>query len=205
MIVQAICGRGGIGKTELAIQFARRYAHKYSHVLFVGASDHAWSAETELALLRRLVRALPLPEPPPDAAADALRTGAHGWLLANEGWLLIVDNADDVHALQVGDADKPEGAVRRCLLPRSPVTNLVRNGGHVLFTSRIGADEFQSLVGLSSPLTLRTLPQARVNAHTPHHTAIVASRRHVCGRRRRRCCWCGTRRGSSPQSGATRA
>jgi tetratricopeptide (TPR) repeat protein len=116
-VTQAIAGLGGVGKTQLAIEYAYRHAGEYDAVLWVGADG----AEQAAANLSRQALELKLPgvtiETPQD---DALRA-VQAWLEHTPGWLLIFDNAnhpDDV----------------RGLLPRS--LGLQAAGGHVLITSR---------------------------------------------------------------------
>ena len=79
----------------------------------------------------------------PDADADAMRRSVHAWFNEHEGWLLIVDNADDDSAL------KPSGVLSKALPPPGAL-------GHVLITSRVGTEAFRSL-GIKAPLTLGLL------------------------------------------------
>ena len=91
----AISGLGGIGKTQTAVEFAYRHRHNYAAVFFV-------RAETEMELLggfADIASKLELPE----AAGSDQRAAAQAtrrWLEANEGWLLILDNADSPELLQ---------------------------------------------------------------------------------------------------------
>ena len=136
-VLQAIRGLGGIGKTTLALEYARRYAASYpAGVAFVSAD-----AASELELLQRLARALRLYPLASKTEVDELREELHGWLRQNVGWLLIVDNADDAGALS--------GAVQRSL----PAFDAL---GHVLLTSRVGTEAFGAL-GINAPLILGVL------------------------------------------------
>ena len=137
-ILQAIRGLGGVGKTELAVQYVLGYGRLYPAGVFFLSAD----AATELELLKRLAMAVHI-TCEPDADADAMRRSVHRWFNEHEGWLLIVDNADDADAL------KPSGALSKALPPDTAL-------GHVLITSRVGTEAFGSL-GIEAPLTLGLL------------------------------------------------
>ncbi len=86
---QAFHGLGGVGKTQLAVEYAYRYASDYDTVWWL-------QAETESTLIQDyvvLAQALNLPE---QHAAQpwAAVTAVHLWLEQHQRWLLIFDNAD---------------------------------------------------------------------------------------------------------------
>ncbi|KAG8630659.1 hypothetical protein KVT40_002278 [Elsinoe batatas] len=94
-------GLGGIGKTQLASEYARRYHDDYSAVLWVDAKDDAAVARSYAAVRQRVARmyqGLQLGD-----EMDAV-DGVKGWLnrKGNERWLMIVDNVDRV---KVGGKD----------------------------------------------------------------------------------------------------
>jgi len=110
----AISGLGGIGKTQTAIEYAYRYQAEYAVILWMQAS----SRETLIADITRAATLLHLPEQDAREQERIVQALKH-WLEANTGWLLIFDNADDLHI--VSD-----------VLPS-------RNSGHILFTTRATA------------------------------------------------------------------
>jgi tetratricopeptide (TPR) repeat protein len=115
---QALYGLGGIGKTQIAVEYAYRHREKYSAVFWV-------FAESEQSLITSFIQiAKVLNLPVKDLADQAVIVGAvKRWLEQNKGWLLVFDNAD------------PPGVVRQ-VLPS-------QRKGHVLLTSR--AHDFQGL------------------------------------------------------------
>jgi tetratricopeptide (TPR) repeat protein len=85
----AVCGLGGIGKTQLAVCYAYRHRDSYSHVLWTRAS----TSHDLLTGFSELARLLGLPEAreaEQKRAIDATRA----WLEEHNDWLLIFDNAD---------------------------------------------------------------------------------------------------------------
>ncbi|HTW72064.1 MAG TPA: tetratricopeptide repeat protein [Acetobacteraceae bacterium] len=111
----AVHAMGGIGKTRLAIEYARRYAYDRTALLFVEAETRD-QLHTQLAALAGV-----LGLPAGEARDDETRLAAVlQWLQANPGWLLIVDNVDTPEAL----------AAVTALMPRL-------TQGHLLLTSRL--------------------------------------------------------------------
>lgn len=88
---QAIHGVAGIGKTQVALAYAARYGDEYRHVLWANAANLT-TLTSGFVVLAHL---LELPEKDePDHYA--LVTIVKSWLVRNERWLLLLDNADDL-------------------------------------------------------------------------------------------------------------
>src|SRR5260370_32378229 len=87
----AISGLGGIGKTQVAVEYAYRYGSKYQTILWVNADTHK-SLVSDFVTLASLLN---LPE---KDAADQRRAvdAVIRWLQGHHQWLLILDNADDL-------------------------------------------------------------------------------------------------------------
>ncbi|MGF7237160.1 MAG: FxSxx-COOH system tetratricopeptide repeat protein [Frankia sp.] len=106
--VTALHGMGGVGKTQLAVEYAHRHAATYGLVWWIDAEQTELVAGQLAALAARL-------ELPTTGRIDGDAALILDVLRQREGWLLVYDNADD-----------PEALAR--WLPDGP--------GHVLITSR---------------------------------------------------------------------
>src|SRR5947209_9160064 len=85
--VTALAGLAGIGKTQLALEYAYRYASDYDLIWWVRAETETSLAGDLAALSARLFPDLNLGEQP------ALIKAGLDWLAHNSGWLLVFDNS----------------------------------------------------------------------------------------------------------------
>jgi hypothetical protein len=110
----AITGLGGIGKTQIAVEYAYRYRAEYHSILWINTA----SRETLVEGFVTLARLLALPEKD-EKDQDVVVEATKQWIAMHDYWLLILDNADDL-------------ALASAFLP-------VTQHGHILLTTRASA------------------------------------------------------------------
>jgi transcriptional regulator with XRE-family HTH domain len=86
-----LCGLGGIGKTQVAIEYAYRYSLKHAAILWINAS----TAETMSNSLMVIAHTLQLFKGDRQDHAQIVAAIAH-WLNQHHNWLLIVDNVENI-------------------------------------------------------------------------------------------------------------
>jgi hypothetical protein len=107
----AVYGQGGVGKTQVAIEYAYRHASDYKLVWWVRAEESASLASDYAGLYRKLELA------PRDTNDQSyMSREVRRWLEENDRWLLVFDNA--VKPEEIADFIPSKG------------------GGHFLVTSR---------------------------------------------------------------------
>ncbi|HXM54355.1 MAG TPA: tetratricopeptide repeat protein, partial [Candidatus Dormibacteraeota bacterium] len=139
-----LAGMGGVGKSTVAAELARR-AHFGRQVWWVSAADTSSLTAGIVSVARRLgAKQLDL---------EALETQAGDapdrlWDLleaAREGWLLVLDNADQPEALAARGAVVADGTGWVRAGGRGLVVVTSRNGDHVMWGSRATIHRLQSL------------------------------------------------------------
>ncbi len=119
-VVQALHGMGGVGKTQLAAEYAHRFAGAYGLAWWINAEQGGLIGDQVAAL------GLALGCVQPGAGIEAVRAAVLAELRHRGRWLLVFDNAED---------------------PADVAPWLPGGGGHVLITSRQrGWDEVAALV-----------------------------------------------------------
>ena len=108
-VVQALAGMGGVGKTQLAAEYAYRFASGYDLVWWIAAEQAGLIGEQVAALATELGCA------EPDTDLGGARRAVFGELRRRDRWLLVFDNAES---------------------PEDLAGWLPGGAGHVLITSR---------------------------------------------------------------------
>jgi len=108
----ALFGLGGIGKTQIALEYLHCNSERYRKIYWVAASDRS-CIETGLANIVRQ-SGVPLKQELPVSEVAGQMVN---WLSRNSAWLLILDGLDDITAI-------------RGMLPGPPYH------GHVIITTR---------------------------------------------------------------------
>jgi tetratricopeptide (TPR) repeat protein len=109
---QAISGLGGIGKTQIALEYAYRHRQDYRSIFWVLADTR----DTLNADYSKIAELLDLPGKN-QAELHYIIQAVKSWLDNNQDWLLILDNADDLSIIPA-------------FLPPSTAP------GHILLTTR---------------------------------------------------------------------
>src|SRR6185437_643311 len=90
VVTQAVFGLGGVGKSELALQYAHAHRCGYQLIWWVTAEDGSQIEAGLAGLAGRICPDLALAVTTAEAAAWAVT-----WLQAYSGWLLILDDVSD--------------------------------------------------------------------------------------------------------------
>ncbi len=112
--VHSLHGLGGVGKTQLATEYAHAHAADYDLVWWFAAEEPTVLPDQFAVLAERLGLEL-------DGEPQALRAGVHDALRGVAGWLLVFDNAERAEDI-------------RGWLPTAPMPAGIP--GHVLVTTR---------------------------------------------------------------------
>jgi hypothetical protein len=138
--ISVLYGLGGIGKTQMAISFARRHQKSYSAILWINGDGMS----TLLPSLSSVLPRVPTNRGKSQEAGDikAMAQEALQWLSlpANKNWLLIYDNVDRDWS---PDNSDPEAYDLQKYFPTT-------DQGSILVTTRL-----QSLASLGESLQVR--------------------------------------------------
>jgi DNA-binding SARP family transcriptional activator/tetratricopeptide (TPR) repeat protein len=183
VVISAIDGTAGIGKTATAVQWAHRVASRFpGGQLYVNLRgfDPTGSPVTPAEAIRGFLDAFQVPADRIPASLDA-QAALYRSLLAGRRVLVVLDNARDVD--QVRPLLPGSGTCLVLVTSRSPLSGLVaREGAHLITLDLLTSDEAHDLlarhlgpdrlVGQSDAVD----DLAKLCAHLPLALAIVAAR-----------------------------
>jgi hypothetical protein len=133
--VVVVHGLGGIGKTQLAVEFARKHQRRFSAIFWLDGSSEASLKQSFVDMAQRLRKArgtIDSAELPSQVAveADVALRECQQWLCvsSNTHWLIILDNVDRDHH----DKDDSQAYDVRKYFPHA-------DHGSILITSRLAS------------------------------------------------------------------
>jgi hypothetical protein len=153
--VVVVHGLGGIGKTQLAVEFARKHHHRFSAVFWLDGSSEASLKQSFVDMAQRLLRSELTVEGAAQLSdatveADVAVRECERWLSisSNAHWLLLIDNVDRDHR----DRDDLQAYNVQSYLPHA-------DHGSILITSRLAG--LQRLLGSGVKVGTVAAEQAR--------------------------------------------
>jgi hypothetical protein len=153
--VVVVHGLGGIGKTQLAVKFARTYYHRFSAVFWLDGSSEASLKQSFIDMAQRLPHSELTTEgvarlSDATVKADVAVRECERWLSiqSNPHWLLLIDNVDRDHH----DRDDPQAYNVQVYFPHA-------DHGSILVTSRLSS--LQRLLGSGVKVGTVAVEQAR--------------------------------------------
>ncbi|HQZ66541.1 MAG TPA: NB-ARC domain-containing protein, partial [Planctomycetaceae bacterium] len=93
--IQALTGLGGVGKTQIAVEYVYRHQADYQNVFWINAAS-------QITIDAGILEIATLLEFPKSGLHDKafVANGVLQWLATNSAWLLVLDNADEPDLLQ---------------------------------------------------------------------------------------------------------
>ncbi|KAF3240648.1 hypothetical protein TWF128_011263 [Orbilia oligospora] len=147
--IYALTGTGGMGKTQIALEYAYRHHRDYTAVFWVSTANEGTIHTSFIDIMQRIVKEqakITWPESPPDyqaigsklgipglidekgtvsanlEAVNNIRSALFSWLQlpGNNRWLLIIDNADDLETVNIQEYSPNQGSGAILITSRRP-------------------------------------------------------------------------------------
>jgi len=87
----SLYGMGGVGKTQIAIEYVSQYKDKYSSIFWISAATRA-DFQTGFHQIAKKVNCINVDRNSPEDVTKAVLR----WLENQSSWLLVLDNLDDI-------------------------------------------------------------------------------------------------------------
>ena len=139
----ALYGLGGVGKTQVVLEYAYRHQSDYAYIFWISGVDRAelLSGFSRVARILRCGMSL--------TRREGIAKRVLQWLEVNESWLLIVDNVDDVDVI-AGYLPQSDGSGHTIITTRNTntagipapgleVQEMDRDSGVLFLLQRLGA------------------------------------------------------------------
>ncbi|QBD75032.1 toll/interleukin-1 receptor domain-containing protein [Ktedonosporobacter rubrisoli] len=94
VVVQTLNGLGGIGKTQIALEYVYRYTQTYQAIFWV-AADPQGDLLADFVSIAQFLQLPEKDEPDQGIIVEAIKQ----WFQQHEGWLLLFDNVEDITAV----------------------------------------------------------------------------------------------------------
>lgn len=146
----AVSGMPGVGKTQLAAEYAHRHKGDYAHIFWVVADseDGIRSSYVQIAQLLNLIASV-------NATESAAVSELMRWFGNTKGWLLVLDNADHLDAIKSFVPNDGAGSV--LMTTRQWATGSLAEAVHLLEMSEEESAQFllrrAGLLGWEQSLT----------------------------------------------------
>jgi hypothetical protein len=177
--VAVVHGLGGIGKTQLAVEFARKHHHRFSAVFWLDGSSEASLKQSFVDIVQKLPRSELTAEGAAqlsDATVEAnvAVRECQRWLSisSNAHWLLLIDNVDRDHY----DQDDPQAYNVQAYFPHA-------DHGSVLITTRLA-----SLQRLGVGVKVGTVGAEQARAILENNASRVVDGKWMAMLVRKKCC-----------------
>ena len=119
----ALFGLGGIGKTQVALEYVYRYQSWYSRIYWISADSQKSLLEGYEQIAERAKLLIPS-----DSEAIDIADCVISWLMQEQRWLIVIDNLDDISVLSTRNLSRAD-VVATLLPPTGPHQ-------HTLITTR---------------------------------------------------------------------